>query len=59
MAYEKILAEDSPELAEQYGIKQAPTLVVVKNGEAVKFTGVSAISGYLSSLSVQQRASNG
>ena len=59
VAYEKILAEDSPELAEQYGIKQAPTLVVVKDGEAVKFTGVSAISGYLSSLSVQQRASNG
>ena len=59
VVYEKILAEDSPELAEQYGIKQAPTLVVVKDGEAVKFTGVSAISGYLSSLSVQQRASNG
>ena len=59
VAYEKILAEDSPELAEQFGIKQAPTLVVVKDGEAVKFTGVSAISGYLSSLSVQQRASNG
>ncbi len=59
VAYEKILAEDSPELAEQYGIKQAPTLVVVKDGEAARFTGVSAISGYLSSLSVQQRASNG
>ena len=30
MAYEKLYAEENPELAKAYGIKQAPTLVVVR-----------------------------
>ncbi|MBQ2940232.1 MAG: ribonucleoside triphosphate reductase [Clostridia bacterium] len=45
--YEKVLANDNPELVEQFGIKQAPTLVVVKNGAALKFAGVSDIKKYL------------
>ncbi len=42
-AYEKLLATDHLELTNALGIKQAPTLVVVKNGEAEKFAGVGAI----------------
>ncbi len=42
-AYKKLLATDNVELATALGIKQAPTLVIVKNGEAAKFAGVGAI----------------
>ncbi len=42
-AYEKLLATDHLELTNALGIKQAPTLVVVKNGEVQKFAGVGAI----------------
>ena len=45
--YEKLLANENVELVNQFGIKQAPTLVVVKNGEAQKFTGVSDIKKML------------
>ena len=34
-------------LAPEYGIKQAPTLVVINNGEVSKFAGVSEIKKYL------------
>ncbi len=47
VSYEKLLANENVELVEQYGIKQAPTLVVVKDGVAEKFTGVSNIKKYL------------
>ncbi len=47
VAYTKLLANENAELAEKIGVKQAPTLVVVKNGEAEKFAGVSAIKKYL------------
>ena len=47
VAYEKLYANDRPDLAMAYGIKQAPTLLVVKNGEPVKYTGVSEIKKYL------------
>ena len=46
-AYEKILANDNPDMAEAFGIRQAPTLVVVKNGEISKFAGVSEIKKML------------
>lgn len=45
--YEKIYANEEPEKAKQFGIKQAPTLVVIKNGEVTKYTGVSDIKKYL------------
>ncbi|MBO7208921.1 MAG: ribonucleoside triphosphate reductase [Clostridia bacterium] len=41
--YTKIMATDNVELTNALGIKQAPTLVVVKNGVAEKFAGVGAI----------------
>ena len=47
IAYTKILANENPDVAEQFGIKQAPTLVVVKNGEYEKFAGVSDIKKFI------------
>lgn len=47
--YEKIYANEEPEKAREFGIKQAPTLVIVDNGEMAKFTGVSDIKKYLNS----------
>ena len=41
--YTKILADENKETAVEFGIKQAPTLVVVKNGEVAKYAGVSDI----------------
>ena len=47
VAYEKIYANDEPEKAESFGIRQAPTLVVVNADGAVKYAGVSEIKKYL------------
>jgi ribonucleoside-triphosphate reductase len=43
IAYEKLLSDEHKELALALGIKQAPTLVIVKDGEVQKFAGVSDI----------------
>ncbi len=45
--YEKLLANENKELAEALGIKQAPTLAIVKGGEVEKFAGVSDIKKML------------
>ncbi|MBQ8882619.1 MAG: ribonucleoside triphosphate reductase [Clostridia bacterium] len=45
--YEKLLANDNKELVAQFEIKQAPTLVVVENGVATKYVGVSDIKKFL------------
>ena len=42
-SYQKILATENVELTNAFGIKQAPTLVVIKNGEVKKFAGAGAI----------------
>ena len=47
VAFEKILANDDPALATKLGIKQAPTLLVVKGGVAEKYVGVSEIKKFL------------
>ncbi len=47
VAYEKLLANDNVELVNALGVKQAPTLVIVKDGEVSKFTGVSDIKKML------------
>ena len=47
VAYNKLLANENVELVNEFGIKQAPTLVVVENGVVSKFTGVSDIKKYL------------
>ena len=50
--YEKIYGNLEPDKARAYGIKQAPTLVVEKDGEAEKIQGVSDIKKFLASLNV-------
>ncbi len=45
--YTRLLANENIELTNALGIKQAPTLVVVKDGEVAKYTGVSEIKKYL------------
>ena len=47
VAYTKLLANENVDLTKKYGVRQAPTLVVVKNGELSKHTGVSDIKKYL------------
>ena len=46
--YEKIYATEHPDEAVKYGVKQAPTLLVIKNGHFQKYVGVSDIKKYLS-----------
>ena len=48
--YEKIMAEDNAELAAQYGVKQAPTLIVTHDGTFEKYAGAGAIKGFLNNL---------
>ena len=43
ISYTKLLADENKEMATQLEIKQAPTLIMVKNGEISKFAGVSDI----------------
>ncbi len=43
IAYTVVDAEENAELSDKYGIRQAPTLVIVKDGQAEKVAGVSAI----------------
>lgn len=44
--YTKIDAEDMPELARKYGIKQAPTLII-ENGDIIKIAGAPAIKAFI------------
>ena len=45
--YRQVVANDAPDLAVKYGIKQAPTLVLVNGDNFEKFRGVSDIKGWL------------
>ena len=47
ISFEKIYANEKPEMAKEYGIKQAPTLVVISDGEISKFVGLSDIKKYI------------
>ena len=48
--YDKILADEHPELAKEYGVKQAPTLIIPKGTGFDKIAGAGAIKGYLDTL---------
>ena len=52
--FKKVLATDNPELTNQYGVKQAPTLVVLGQNpdEYTKYKGVSEIKGMLTAKQV-------
>jgi ribonucleoside-triphosphate reductase len=45
--YRTLNADEEAELVKEYGIKQAPTLVVLKDGGFEKYRGVSDIKGWL------------
>ncbi len=47
VSYTKLLANEHVKLTETFSVKQAPTLVVVKNGEVSKYAGVSDIKKML------------
>ncbi len=47
VAYEKLLANEHADMVATFGVKQAPTLVVVKDGVAAKYAGVSDIKKML------------
>ena len=48
--YEKIMAEENAELSRSYGVKQAPTLVIIKGDEVQKYAGAGAIKQMLNTL---------
>ncbi len=50
VAYEKVIAEDALDLCRQYGIKGAPTLLVVDGDAYQTFYGVPEIKKYLATL---------
>ena len=52
IAYETLLAEESRELVEQYGIKEAPTLVVIEGESAYKYANPSNIKAFCESVHV-------
>ena len=45
--YQVIDAEQNPELVRQYGVRQAPTLVVVDGDSAIKYVNASNIQRYV------------
>ena len=55
--YKEMLASENLELANQYGIKQAPTLVVFQGDRYEKYRGVSEIKGMLTAAArTEQKA---
>ncbi len=50
IAYEKIFADENPELAVQYGIKQAPTLVILSGENVTKYTGAGPVQRFIEEL---------
>ncbi len=46
ISYEMIDAEENMDLVEKYGVMQAPTLIVVKDGQVTKLANASNIKNY-------------
>ena len=53
LQYEALLAEENSSLAASYGIKEAPTLVVIKGDGAEVIANPSNIKGYVDSQCVK------
>ncbi len=49
VSYRKVYADDEPETAASFGIKQAPTLVLISNGTVMKIENVSNIRRFAES----------
>ena len=45
--YETLIADENPQLVAEFGIKQAPTLVLVEGKSFTTYKGVSSIKGHL------------
>ena len=50
IAYEKLIAEENVDLCRAYGIKGAPTLVIVNGESHTNFYSVPEIKKYLASI---------
>ena len=46
ISYEKVYADENPALANEYGIQQAPTLIVVKDSKTEKIVNLSNIRAF-------------
>ncbi len=49
--YVLVDAEENPELTREYGVMQAPTLVVIKDGQYKKYANASNIKGFTEEIS--------
>lgn len=47
MPYELIDAEERVDMVQEYGVMQAPTLIVIRNGEVQKYVNASGIKGFV------------
>ena len=47
--YEIVDAQEHADLVEQYGVKQAPTLIVIQEGKVEKLANASNIKKYIES----------
>ena len=48
--YTELLVEENEDLARSFGLKQAPTLVVVSGGNAVKYAGVAGVKTFVTGI---------
>ena len=46
VSYEKLMANENPDLVSMYEIKQAPTLVIISDGKVEKFANLSNIKAF-------------
>jgi ribonucleoside-triphosphate reductase len=49
-AYEKLMADEHADLARKYGVKQAPTLVLIDGDKFEKLAGAGAIKQYVTAI---------
>ncbi|MBE6640587.1 MAG: ribonucleoside triphosphate reductase [Ruminococcaceae bacterium] len=50
IGYEKLYVEENEQKARELGLRQAPTLIVYKNGKAEKFVNISGVKEYLNKV---------
>lgn len=50
MVYEKVYANEHIDMAKEFGVRQAPTLVIVSDGAVEKYAGLPEIKKYLAGL---------
>ena len=50
MVYEKVYANEHIEMAKEFGVRQAPTLVIASDGAIEKYAGLPEIKKYLAGL---------